>query len=125
MNAFYVGYSPTAPAGIGRFIRKVVCGLALLAIVITGLLVSGQKRLVISAFEYGTVREFQGTLERSPYPTLLVARPGDVESTNAYSRYLLVAPGKHGAEPLVAGFVGRRVRIQGQLIYRGGETMLE
>src|SRR5208283_1131726 len=42
-----------------------------------------------------------------------------------YSRYLLVAPGKHGADGLVAGFDGKQVRLQGQLIYRQGGTMVE
>jgi len=42
-----------------------------------------------------------------------------------YSRYLLVAPGKHGADDLVAGFDGKHIRLQGQLIYRAGGTMLE
>ncbi len=60
-----------------------------------------------------------------PYPTLLVARPGEAGQHDRYSRYLLVAPGKHGADDLVAGFDGKQVRLQGQLIYREGGTMVE
>jgi hypothetical protein len=37
----------------------------------------------------------------------------------------LVAPGKHGADNLVAGFDGKEVRLQGQLIYRESVTMIE
>ena len=38
---------------------------------------------------------------------------------------MLVAPGKHGADTLVAAFEGKHVRLQGQLIYRDGQTMVE
>ena len=42
-----------------------------------------------------------------------------------FSQYLLVAPGKHGADTLIAAFEGKHVRMQGQLIYRDGQTMVE
>ena len=60
-----------------------------------------------------------------PFPTLLVSRPGEIGQQDKYSRYLLVAPGKHGADALVAGVDGKHVRLQGQLIYREGGTMVE
>jgi len=41
------------------------------------------------------------------------------------SSYLLVAPGKHGAGGLLAGFDGRAIRLKASLIYRDGATMLE
>ncbi len=78
-----------------------------------------------SAFEYGKLRKFEGTIATQPYPTLLVARPGDATQEQKYSEYLLVAPGKHGADDLVAGLNGKHVRLQGQLIYRAGGTMVE
>jgi hypothetical protein len=56
---------------------------------------------------------------------LLVARPGQTRQEDKYTRYLLVAPGKHGADDLVAGFDGKQVRLHGQLIHRGGGTMVE
>jgi hypothetical protein len=55
----------------------------------------------------------------------LVARPGEIGQQDKYSRYLLVAPGKHGADDLVVGFDGKQVRLHGQLIYREGGTMVE
>jgi len=122
---FYVGYLPNAPAALGGFVRKAVAGLGALGVVIALVLVIGQTRLASSAFEYGKVRDFEGTMETSPYPTLLVSRPGELGPNEAYSRYLLVAPGKHGAEQLVDGFHGKYVRLRGQLIYRDGATMVE
>src|SRR5215469_7667682 len=71
------------------------------------------------------MRGFEGIIEARPYPTLLVARPGEVGSGDKHSRYLLVAPGKHGADNIVAGFDGREVRLKGHLIYRESGTMIE
>jgi hypothetical protein len=125
MNDFYVGYLPKAPEGLARFVRKVIVALGLLAVTAALVLVVGQMPFANSAFEFGKLRSFEGVAVTRPFPTLLVARPGQVGQQDKYSRYLLVTPGKHGADDLVAGFDGKQVRLQGQLIYREGGTMLE
>ena len=125
MNDFYVGYLPKAPTALAGFVRKVIIVLGLLALTAALVLVIGQKPFADSAFEYGKVRSFEGVVETRPFPTLLVERPGEVGQQEKYSRYLLVAPGKHGADDLVAAFDGKQVRLQGQLIYRDGGTMVE
>lgn len=125
MNDFYVGYLAKAPTALARFVRKVVVMLGLLAVAVALLLVVGQMPFADSAFEYGELHGFDGVIATRPFPTLLVLRPGDVGRQEKYSRYLLVAPGKHGADDLVAGFDGKDVRLQGQLIYREGGTMVE
>jgi hypothetical protein len=125
MNDFYVGYLPKAPENSRRFLRRVVVCLGLLALAAALVLVLGQAPFAASSFEFGNDREFEGVVAATPYPELLVARPGAVGQESAFSRYLLVAPGKHGADDLVAGFDGQRVRLQGQLIYRDGATMVE
>ena len=125
MNDFYVGYLPKAPPALARFVRRVILLLCLLGVAIALTLVTGQMPFANSAFEYGKMRGFEGIIEARPYPTLLVARPGEVGSGGKHSRYLLVAPGKHGADDLVASFDGRQVRLQGQLIYRDSGTMIE
>jgi len=125
MNDFYVGYAPRAPVAVARFIRRVIVLLGLLGVAIALALVTGQMPLANSAFEYGKMRKFEGIIDARPYPTLLVVRPGEVESGDKHSRYLLVAPGKHGADYLVAGFDGIAVRLKGQLIYRERATMIE
>jgi hypothetical protein len=125
MNDFYIGYLPKAPEGLARFLRRVVAALGVLAISIALVLVMKQMRFANSVFEYGKVRGFEGTIATAPYPSLLVERPGMAGPQSKYSRYLLVAPGKHGADDLVAGFDGKKVRVQGQLIYREGGTMVE
>jgi hypothetical protein len=125
MNDFYVGYLPKAPGALARFVRKVIIVLALLAVTAALVLVVGQMQFSSSAFEYGKLGSFEGIVVTRPFPTLLVTRPGQVGQENKYSRYLLVAPGKHGADDLVAGFDGKQVRLRGQLIYREGGTMVE
>jgi hypothetical protein len=125
MDEFYVGYTPTMPTGLRAFVRKVVVTLGLLATAVAVVLLSGQMPFAKSAFEFGKDRSFEGILETSPYPSLLVDRPGAGASNAKYSRYLLVAPGKHGAYRLFEGMNGKSVRFKGQLIYRTGQTMIE
>src|SRR6266404_7546061 len=125
MNDFYVGYLPHAPTALARFMRKVIVALGFLAVTVALVLVVGQMPFANSVFEYGKLHSFEGVVLTRPFPTLLVARPVETGQQDKYSRYLLVAPGKHGADDLVAGFDGKRVRLQGQLIYRDGGTMVE
>ena len=125
MTDFYVGYLPKAPISLARFVQKVIIVLGLLAVTAALVLVVGQMPFASSAFEYGKLRSFEGVVVTRPFPTLLVARPGKTGKQDKYSRYLLVAPGKHGANDLVASFDGKPIRLQGQLIYREGGTMVE
>jgi hypothetical protein len=125
MNEFYVGYATTMPIGLRVFVRRVVVTLGLLAITVAMVLLSGQMPFAKSAFEFGQNRTFDGILESTPYPILLVNRPGAIGSNSKYSRYLLVAPGKHGADVLFAGMNTKRLHFKGQLIYRDGQTMIE
>jgi hypothetical protein len=125
MNEFYVGYAPKMPIGLRAFVHRVVVTLGLLAIAVAVILLFGQMPFAKSTFEFGQGRAFEGILETTPYPSLLVDRPGAVESSSKYSRYLLVAPGKQGADMLFGGMNGKRARFKGELIYRAGQSMIE
>jgi len=125
MREFYIGYLPKPPEGIRRFLRRIVPGLGLLAVSIAALLLNGQGPFAASAFEFGDIRHFQGTIVAHPYPTLRVPRPGVAATGDSESDFLLVAPGKHGAAEFVNAFDGRQVKLDGQLIYRDGATMVE
>jgi hypothetical protein len=125
MNDFYIGYLPKAPTALASFVRKVIVVLGLIVLTMALLLVIAQKPFANSIFEYGKVRSFEGVVAAQPYPTLLITRPGAIGQQDKYSRYLLVAPGKRGADGVVDGFDGKQVRLQGQLIYRDGRTMVE
>jgi hypothetical protein len=118
---FYIGYAPRSPRRIARAIFHAVVGLNVLAATVALALLLAQQPFARSTFEYQEYREFTGELELKPYPALLVGRPGSKE----YSRYLLVAPGKHGADAEVRRLAGKAVRLRGSLIYRDGHTMVE
>jgi hypothetical protein len=118
---FYIGYAPRPPRRIARTIFRVVVGLNALGATVALTLLLAQRPFGRSTFEFQEYREFAGELELKPYPALLVGRPGGKE----YSRYLLVAPGKHGADAEARPFAGNAVRLQGALIYRDGHTMVE
>ena len=123
MKDFYIGYVPRPPERIARLMR-IVAGTLLLAAAGSAITISvSQNPFAASVFEYGHPRMFEGVLEASPYPTLAVRRPGKADSGS--SRYLLVGEGKHGADPLVAPFDGKTVRMKGALIYRDGGAMIE
>ena len=113
MNDFYVGYVPKAPVSLARYVRKIIVVLGLLSLTGALVLVVAQMPFANSAFEYGKLRKFEGIIETNPYPTLLVARPGEIAQEEKYSWYLLVAPGKHGADDLVADFDGKHVQCRG------------
>ena len=123
MTEFYVGYLPKAPAGISRRVRTIV--IALMVIGVAGAITFAcvQRTFAPMMFEYGKQRNFEGIIERKPFPTLLVKRPGSADSGS--SHYLLVAEGKHGADDEVSAFEGKSVRLKGTLIYRGSQTMME
>jgi len=122
---FYVGYLPNAPATLRRFVRRIIVLLATIVIVLGLVLVIAQMPFPNSFFEFGKLRDFEGTITAQPYPFLLVQRPGQADPQQSTSEYLLVAPGKHGADELIRDLAGKQVKLRGQLIYRDGQTMLK
>ena len=54
-----------------------------------------------------------------------VDRPGDTGDLPRATAYALVDPFKWGADTSVAGLDGKRVRMEGTLVYRDGQVMLE
>lgn len=122
MKEFYVGYLPAAPPATRRFVRWIAALLVLAAAGSAITIAALQNPFAASVFEFGKTRTFAGTIEASPYPTLVVARPGKASSS---SRYLLVGAGKHGADLAVSGYDHKAVRLTGTLIFRGNQTMIE
>jgi hypothetical protein len=122
-SEFYVGYFPRAGSTLARFLRGRIAALLAMVAALAVILALIARPLGKGAFEYGTVREFDGRVIESPYPVLAVARPGS--AAPAWSYYLLVGQGKHGAGPAVRGMDGRDVRLQGSLIHRESSTMIE
>lgn len=124
-GSFYIGYRKQMAPELAGFLRRRVGALVAGVSAVAFVLVMAQQPFANATFEFGVVKTFDGVVGEHPYPTLLLAAPQDDGDRVARSRYHLVAPGKHGAQDLVAGLDGRRVRAQGSLIYRDGQTMLE
>jgi len=117
---FYIGYLPDAPAQLARSTRGYVRRLIALGLVVAALTTLLQGSFSRAVFEFGVVRRFEGWLTQTPYPSLLVARPG-----GGHSRYLLTRFGKWGIESQSAPFATQYVRLEGSLIYRDDQTMIE
>ena len=129
-DEFYIGWKDQAPPEIGRRVWRT----ALLLIVLTGLLgillAWSQRTIGSSVFEWSQIKDFSGTFKSQPYPHLLVPRPGAGEGRGngptPYSSYYLVRPFKFGLDPALSSHLdGKAVNLQGTLIYRGGQTMIE
>ncbi len=123
-DSFYIGYLTSAPPLIAKFLRPRLIAIFLIILSVSAVLVTSQGYFATAFFEYGNEREFEGVISEYPYPTLLVARPGNTEGS-PYSRYLLTVFGKHGADEAVAGMHGAKIRVDGTLIYRDDQTMIE
>ena len=119
MTDFYVGYHDPAPARVRRFQRL----FAAVSLVVAGaaavVIATGQRQLPAAAFEFGTIRTFEGFVVADPYPSLIVPR-GPVTS-----RYLLVGPGKSGADALVEPVTGGWATMDGTLAYREGQAVIQ
>ena len=107
MDEFFVGYLPLPPR-VRRFILRVIASLLALTACVAVTLVLAQAPFAPSRFDFQKYGEYQGVLTKLPYPALS-------------GGWLLVAPGKHGAVNLPAGYV----KLQGQRIENGEDRMLE
>jgi len=125
-DEFYIGWEAKAAPGIGKAVRVAVIGLLILTLSAAALLAISQHLIGSSVFEWGTVKNFSGVLKLQPYPHLLVTRPGATGTQTGFSTYFLVAPFKFGLDrEKLSALDGKTVSLQGTLIYRGNETMVE
>ena len=125
-DVFYIGWEAKAAPGIGKTLRKVVIALLLLALLAPVVLAVSQRMIGASVFEWGNHKSFSGILQTTPYPHLLVLRPGNADGLPRYSTYYLVAPWKFGLDhEAVAPLDGKSVTLKGTLIYRSNQTMIE
>ena len=125
-DEFYIGWEAKAAPRIGRFMRVVVAWMILATTGLALVFAAMQHTIGVSVFEWGNVKRLSGVLKLQPYPHLLVARPGQTDGQPGYSTYYLVAPFKFGLDRAkLAAFDGKAVSLQGTLIYRGNQTMVE
>lgn len=116
-DELYVGFLATPP-GQSRFLKVVVPAiLALLGA--AALAASFAQRSPGAGTWSDTSAEWRGVIVEQPVPMLVV---GEGSSSRTY---LLVNPGKHGAQGRVAGFGGAGAVVRGTLIERDGRGLIE
>jgi len=123
-DEFYVGYLPPPP-GIRSAVRRRTVLLVAGATILGAVLAADMRPFPAKVFEWGKPRSFQGWLRSRPVPSLLVRRPGVTDPADVWTRYLLVRPGKFGASDETTEFDGNRVELEGALIYREDQAMIE
>ncbi|MCY4399619.1 MAG: hypothetical protein OXE96_09815 [Gemmatimonadetes bacterium] len=119
MTDFYVGYHDPSPPRVRRFQRRFAAASLVIAGAAAVVIASGQRQLPAAVFEFGTIRSFEGFVVADPYPSLIVPR-GPVNS-----RFLLVGPGKSGADALVEAVAGGWATMDGTLAYRDGQSVIQ
>ena len=125
-DEFYIGWESKAAPGVARFVRRTVLVFLLIAVLVPVTLAVAQHLIGASVFEWGNYKTVAGVLQAKPYPHLLVPRPGATGDQSPFSTYYLVAPWKFGLKDAeVAPFDGRWVALQGTLIYRENQTLIE
>jgi len=125
-DEFYIGWEAKSAPGIGKMVRKAVVVVLTLASFTPVILAVSQRMIGASVFEWGNHKSFSGILQTTPYPHLLVPRPGNADGLPRFSTYYLVAPWKFGLEQeAIAPLDGKSVTLKGTLIYRGNQTMIE
>ena len=124
-DEFYIGYLDKAPAGIAKHTKRTVGLLMLCAVLVSLLFVVGQKAFYPSTFEFLNYRTFEGIIQEHPYPMLRVMQPNEPGALPTYSHFYLVSEGKFGAQEATASLEGQRVRLEGALIYRDDQIMIE
>lgn len=119
----YIGYLPKMPVTFARAVRIFVTLAILAGFLVATLAWLGQKPFAESSFEFGTVKEFEGTIEAGPVPFLVVERTAMLNGLPLFDRFPLVSEGKHRFD--ADSFDGEHVRIRGTLIYRDDLRMIE
>lgn len=119
---FYIGYRAQAPAGLARFYRRAAALLLLSAAGLGALLAGLMRPLPSSFFDFGNAHDYEGLVQEAPYPSLLVTDglrlAGSAPQAATLPRVLLGGEGKQGAQDLVRGLDGARVRLTGTLAWR-------
>ena len=108
-DEFFVGYLPM-PRATARRMKRMAGAIVVLGAATATALAIATGRSIARRTSMDT-SGVAGALESAPVP-VLVAEDGHA--------FPLVAQGKHGAAPSIAGNEGRAVRLEGRRIVRDG-----
>lgn len=122
---FYVGYQPKAPQRLAKWLRTRALIPAVFVALAVGAFAGAQYRLSDASFAFGQTTNLTGYLVIDPYPALLVSNQSDASGKAVWQRVHLAGVGKHGATPDLNKFNNTMISIDGTLIQRDQESMLE
>jgi hypothetical protein len=117
---FYVGYHDKPPASVATFLRRMVIGVAVFALVLAAVLAGLQTPAEPGEFDFGHLQTFQGTFFKAPFPALRMTTPSGV-TTN----YVLVGEGKHRIPTALESHDGKLMSLKGTMVHRGSDLMIE
>jgi hypothetical protein len=123
-DELYIGYDPPMPPRIARFVKRAVLMIGAGVPIAAGTLALGHLPIDGGTFDFGRPRQVSGVIAARPYPSLRLDTAADADPGRE-TWALLVAPGKHGADSLIAAFDGQRVTLEGTRIQRGNRLMFE
>jgi hypothetical protein len=119
-DEFYIGYLDACPPATLRWVRRAVLWAAVCCLGAVVLAAWRQTPADPGIFEFGQVREFEGTIMEAPFPILHV----DLKESGV-TNYVLVGEGKHAAPTWFAGRHGHQVTFRGTLIQKDKLAMIE
>lgn len=130
---FYIGYLEKMPPSCRGPVRGFVLAAALLLSAGAYLIVSRQNPFSTSTFELGQLTTVEGILRMEPAPMLQMETGKSLQGQAIRQSILLVGFGKHGAEAALEKaearrglkLDGKKVQLEGTLIYHDGKTLLE
>ena len=126
-DEFYIGYVDDIGVGTKKTLKRFVF-IAILVLTVGAFLFGFlQKPAVNSSFDFGNPTKVSGIYHESPYPMLRVSL-----SENEFKDIVLLGVGKFGPNSYLkklrkneGNLNGKRLNIEGQLIYYNGKTLLE
>ncbi|MCO6490677.1 MAG: hypothetical protein J5I98_19835 [Phaeodactylibacter sp.] len=132
-NDFYIGYLEKMPPAFRGPVRGFVMAAASLLITASFLIVKSQQAFSTSTFELGRLTTVGGVLRMEPAPMLQLATGTNQQGQPILQSILLIGFGKHGAEATLEKaeaqrqlqLDGKKVKLEGTLIYHDGKTLLE
>ena len=132
-NDFYIGYLEKMPPSFRGPVRVFVLAAALLLALASFIIVKGQQAFSTSTFELGQLTTVEGTLRMEPAPMIQLETGKDSKGHPILQSILLIGFGKHGAEATLEKVEaqrklkldGKKLKLEGTLIYHDGKTLLE
>ena len=132
-SGFYIGWMPSAPSGLAKYLRKTIVMLLPLMLIVTVVLSLIQKKFSTGNFEFGKLTEVKGVYFSEPFPSLKAINGKDIFGNFSYITIPLIGYGKFGAEGALAAIEKekktslnrKQVTMKGTLLYNDGKLLMQ